>query len=295
MYSAGACLGVCYSDNHLYYSVNSPGEKSRLTHIGSIDFTFDVGNAIITGSEGEFPALNSALDSIRQEHNCTTVKILSPAVEECWSIVPRAVYEDSSEREAHIQLLMHGIERSEIHTTWHRVHKTGSRLMLLRNNQSMLGFNYLLRSFVITEYVSDFELAIDWQLHTRNSGSFLMIHCQNNYISATSFILGKLRGCTYIEFEYLSDLPYLWSLFANKLPWLNGIHDESFVFGHYASDVAELLNPYWREHGELRLFNSLDDLKVDANEKTYGFNLGSAFPAIIMSLDVKTEHENYNR
>jgi hypothetical protein len=283
---SGACLGVCYSDNHLFYSVNSPGKKSRVHHIGSIDFTFDVENAIVTGSSDEFPALNSALESIRKEYNCTSVKILSPASKECWSVVPRVVYEDPSEREAHIQLLMHGIERSDIHTTWHRVYKSGCRLMLLRNNQSMLGFNYLLRSFVYTEYVSDFELAIDWQIHTRNTGSFLMIHCHKRYISATSFILGKLRGCTYIEFDYISDLPYLWNLFSDRLPWLRGIHDENFVYGHYSSEVAELLSPYWRDHGEIRFFNMLDDVNVDADEKTYGFKLGSAFPAIIMSLDV---------
>lgn len=287
---SGACLGVCYADNQLYYSVNSPGEKSRLSHIGSIDYTFDIENAIITGSKNEFPAIKSALDSIRKEYNCTSVKILSPAIEECWSIVPRAVFEDPAEREAHIQLLMHGVERSEIQTTWHKVHKSGSRLMLLRNNQSMMGFNYLLRSFGNTEYVSDIELAIDWQLHTRNSGSFLMIHCQNKYISATSFILGKLRGCTYIEFEHLTDLPYLWNLFSARLPWLRGIHDENFVFGHYSSEVAGLLNPYWRDHGEIQYFNMLDELNVDAKEKTYGFKLGSAFPAIIMSLDIDTRN-----
>ncbi len=294
----GSCLGVCYTDSHLFYSINTPGQEAHLTRIGSIDFNFDIEEAIITGNPSGFPALQSSIEELKREFDCTSVKILSPATEECWTIVPRAVYEDASEREAHIQLLMHGVERREVQAIWHTVSNSDYRLLLLRDNSSLRGFSYLLKSFGSVEIVADFELGLDWQAHSDRSNSFLMIHCQKNYISVTSFILGKLRGCTYIEYEDFADLPYLWNLYAGNLSWLKGIHDKTFVFGYYCSQITDLLRSYWYDHGEIITMNSLQKMNVMADEKTYGFRLESAFPAILMSLNkdlANSEvHENYN-
>lgn len=287
----GSCLGVCFADNHLYFSVNHPGKENHLSHIGSIDFNFDVQTAIITGDKTGFPAIKKSLETLKETHTCNAVKILSPAVEECWTIVPRSVYEDSSEREAHISLLMHGVDRSEIETIWHTTSNVDYRLLLLRNNNSMQGFNQLLGEFSHSEYVSEFEIGADWQNHSHANGSFLMIHCTKNYISASSFILGKLRGCTFIRYENTSDLPYLWTLYADKLPWMQGIHEEIHVFGLHSRAVADILTPYWDDSGEIKLMSTLQSMGVDAAEKTYGFPLESAFPAIMMSLNLDAEIE----
>lgn len=294
----GACLGVCYTDNHLFYSVNTPGQDGHLERIGSIDFSFDIRETVITGNSSGFPALKNSLEEIQKEFHCKTAKILAPASEECWTIVPRAVYEDASEREAHIKLLMHGIDRQHIQVIWHQISNSDYRLLLLRDMRNIQDLNYLLESFGTVEVLTDFEIAMDWQLHTNSSESFLMIHCLKNYITVTSFILGKLRGCTTIEYDSFADLPYLWNLYKGNLSWMNGIHDKTYVHGFFSSQVADQLQSYWYHHGDIVFMNSLREMNVDAEEKTYGFRLEGAFPAILMSLNrdlKKTEfHENYN-
>lgn len=282
-----SCLGVCYTGNHLFYSVNNPEQDGQLARIGSIDFNFDIGQAILTGSASGFPALKSAIEEIRNEYRCSTVKVLAPATEECWSVVPKSVHDDASEREAHIQLLMRGSDRSQIQATWYSVSNTDSRLLLLRDSQSMAGFDELFRSFNISEYLSDFEIGMEWQHHTRNRGSFLIVNCQENVLTISSFILGKLRGCTFLEFDVITDLPYLWNLYADKLSWMSGMHDETFIFGHFSKNVADILQGYWYDHGTIHFLDSLQKMRVNAKEKTYGFRLESAFPAIISSLNME--------
>lgn len=286
MAHSGSCLGVCYTENHLFYSVNTPGQDAQLARIGSIDFSFDVEETIITGNSSGFPALKNSLEELKEEFHCNTAKILAPATEECWSIVPRAVYEDTSEREAHIQLLMQGTDRQYIQTIWHTVSNQDYRLLLLRDTQTLRGFNYLLESFGTVDIVTDFEIAMDWQLHTNSGESFLMIHCQKNYISVTSFILGKLRDCTFIEYDNFGDLPYLWNLYQENLSWMSGIHDKTYVHGYFSSQITDRLQSYWYHHGDIITMNTLRDMNVNADEKTYGFRLEGAFPAILMSLNI---------
>lgn len=282
-----SCLGVCYTGKHLFYSVNDPKQDGQLTRIGSIDFNFDIEQAIQSGGPDTFPVLKSTLDEIRKEYKCSTAKVLAPASEECWSVVPKSVYDDTSEREAHIQLLMRGSDRSHVQATWFSISNSDARLLLLRDSNCMAGFDELFSSFYIVEYLSDFELGMEWQHHTRNSGSFLMVHCQNNILSVSSFILGKLRGCTFLEFDVITDLPYLWNLYADKLSWMSGMHDEVFIFGHQCKQAAEILQAYWYDHGTIHFMDTLQKMQVNAKEKTYGFRLESAFPAIISSLNLE--------
>lgn len=298
MDSDDSCLGICFADNHLFYSVNSPENRSHLAHIGCINFNFEVFNAIITGNQYGLSALKTSLAELKKTYQCDSVRILAPAIEECWTIVPRAVYEDSAEREAHLQLLMQGAGRQDIETIWHSLSNLDYKLLLLRNQKAIMGFKNLLSSFNQSEYVAEFELGVDWQLHSGDSGSYLMIHCQRNYISVSSFILGKLRGCTFIRYEDPADLPYLWNLYSKKLLWMQGIHEKIYAFGHYAPDITDILAPYWDDSGDISIISSLQTMKVHAKEKTYGFRLESAFPAILMSLNPEDEstktHENYN-
>lgn len=285
MAGGGSCLGICYADNHLYYAVKNPGHNNLLHRIGCIDFNFDVREAITSSTHTGFAVLSNSLHDLKNEFKSSTVRILIPAIQECWSIVPRSVYEVASEREAHIRLLMRFHERSAVETTWHSVSKPDSQLLLLRNQASFTGFESLMHSFGNLETVSDFELAHSWQVHTKDNGAFIMVHCQQSYISITSYVLGKLRSCTYFRYDYVRDLPYLWNLYAANMPWLSGIHDNIFIFGHSAHKAAEQLTPYWHDHGTLTFLDSLKDMQVSASEKTYGFPLESAFPAILMSLN----------
>lgn len=282
-----SCLGVCYTGKHLFYSVNDPKLSKQLARIGSIDFNFDIDQAIQSGSSETFPVLKSTLEEIRKEYGCSTAKLLAPAAEECWSVVPKSVYDDASEREAHIQLLMRGSDRNHVQATWFSIINSDSRLLLLRDSNCMAGFDELFSSFYITEYLSDFELGMEWQHHTQNKSSFLMVNCQSNLISVSSFVFGKLRGCTFLEFDVISDLPYLWNLYAGNLPWMSGMRDETFVFGHYGKAIADILQTYWYDHGNIHFMDSLQKMQVNANEKTYGFKLESAFPAIISSLNLE--------
>lgn len=281
----GSCLGVCYTENQLFYSVNDPEQLSHLTHIGSIEYNFDVEKSIVTGSEPGFPAIQSSLRQIKEKYDCKSIKILSSAPQECWTIVPRSVYDDTSEREAHIQLFMNGFDRSNIQVTWHTLSNDESRLLLIRNSPAMKGFKYLMGGFSSSEYMSEFEIGQEWMEHKANNGSYLMIHCRGSYISLSSFILGKLRGCTYITFESYNDLPYFWNLYAGNISWMNGIHDNTFLFGQNCQKVADILNPYIEDSNNLQIMNSLSRMDVSANEKTYGFELERAFPAVIMSLN----------
>ena len=108
-----------------------------------------------------------------------------------------------------------------------------------------------------------------------------------------------MRGCTYIEYDELTDLTYLWNLYAGHLPWMKGMHENTFVFGHFSKHVTDILKGFWHDHGTIHIPHSLNIIKVDAPEKTYGFRLESAFPAILMSINKEmvdnTLHENYNR
>ncbi|PWN05577.1 hypothetical protein [Rhodohalobacter mucosus] len=281
-----SCLGICYADNYLFYSVNSPGQDGHLKHIGSFEFNFDVKNSIISGDEYGFPALKTALSNLKEFHDCKSVKILAPATEECWTVVPRSVYEDASERESHISLLMHGTDRSDIEATWQPLSNVDYKLLLLRNRASMQGFNQLLGSFSNSEYVSEFEVGADWQAHSNTNGSFLMVNCLSSYISVSSFLLGKLRACTYLHYDNPSDLPYLWTLYSGNLTWMNGIHEKIYAFGHQSRIISEILTPYWDDSGTVHVMNTLQEMGVNAREKTYGFPLESAFPAIMMSLNL---------
>lgn len=285
MAEGGVCLGICYADNQLFYAVNNPEENGSLRHIGCFDFNFDVKNAIVSGDGNSFSGIQSSLNKLKETYSCETVRILSPAVEECWSIFPRAVYESPDEREAHLSLLMSGVDRSNLQSTWYEISNNEYKLLTVRNSDTMQGFQSLLGSFRSAEYVSEFELGSEWQSHTNVNGSFLMVHCQRDYLSVASFILGKLRGGTVIRFENRTDLPYLWSLYSSKHQWMSGIHEQVYVFGQFARETSEILTPFWDDTGEVLLMNTLEQIRAAAPEETYGFRLESAFPAVMLSLN----------
>jgi len=293
------CLGICYSESQIYYSVNDQNNPSSAKHIGAFDFNFNVKNAIVHGHDDAFSGIKRSIADLKDKFSCSSVRILSPADEECWTILPRYVYENPDEREAHIRILAQSVARENLQITWYNLSNADHRLLLIRNSGAMRGFEKLLGNVSHTEYISEFEVGSDWQTHTNINGSFLTIHCNRNYISVSSFILGKLRGATVITFENASDLPYYWKLFAGTNSWMSGIHEQIYFYGVHASEIRKILAPYWDHSGEHVTMNSLERMQISAPEKTYGFPLERAFPAILLSMNFdhqpeKELHENHN-
>lgn len=285
----GTFLGVCYADNQLFYSINSPLQSQHLQRIGSIDFNFDVADAIVKGHPKSFDAVRNALNKLRVQYECREARILLPATEECWSILPRIAHEKSDEREASLKVLMHGVERENIETTWYGLSSKDYKMLLVRNNSTMEGFRKLFNGFASVDYVAEPEIGNDWQKHTQINGSYLTLHCHHNHIVVSSYLLGKLRGATYILYEYLIDLPYLWKFHATHLSWLRGIHEQVYVYGQHAQEILEILTGSIDDFGEIILMNTLENMQVHADEETYSFRLESAFPAIMLSLNISEQ------
>lgn len=293
------CLGVCYSENQIYYSVNDQNSPSSAKHIGAFDFNFNVKDAIVHGQDEAFSGIKRSIADLKTKFSFTSVRILSPADEECWTVLPRYVYENANEREAHIRILAQSVDRKNLHITSYNLSNVDHKLLLIRNSNLMLGFKKLLGDVPHTEYISEFEVGNDWQSHTNINGSFLTIHCSSEYISVSSFLLGKLRGATVISFEDINDLPYYWKLFANENSWMSGIHEQIYFYGYKADSVQKILSPYWDRSGEQIIMNTLDKMQISAPEETYGFPLERAFPAILFSMNLDHQpaqelHENHN-
>ena len=295
------CLGICYSDSQIYYSVNDQNKTSSAKHIGAFDFNFNVKNAIVHGHDDAFSGIKRSIADLKKKFSCTSVRILSPADEECWTVLPRYVYENADEREAHIKILAQSVDRKDLQITWYSLSNVDHRLLLIRNSNAMLGFKKLLGDVQHTEYISEFEVGGDWQAHTSISGSYLTIHCNQNYISVSSFLLGKLRGATVISFEDINDLAYYWKLYAKTNTWMSGIHEQIYFYGYRADEARKVLTPYWDRSGEEIVMNTLQKMQISAPEETYGFPLERAFPAILLSMNLdhkpaeeKELHENHN-
>lgn len=292
MTDEGTCLGICYSGSQIYYSVNDPLNQSAVRHIGAFDFNFNVKDAIVHGHDDAFSGIKRSVADIKERYNCTSVRILSPADEECCTVVPRHVYENNDEREAHIKILAQTVPRQDLQITWYKLSNDDHRLLLIRDSNAMHGFKKLLGDVSHMEYIAEFEIGGDWQHHTRVSGSFLTLHCGRNYLSVSSYVLGKLRGTTVISYEDPNDLPYYWSLFAGMNSWMNGIHEQIYLYGYEADKIRTILSPFWDASAEQVLMNSLEKMRISAPEETYGFPLERAFPAILLSMNLDLQPEN---
>lgn len=286
MASSDDCLGICFSDHQLFYAVNDSTRRNYLRHIGCIDFNFNVKDSIVDSARQNFTGLENSLNQLQKKYNCNTVRMISPAVLECWSILPRLVYETPDEREDHLSILMDGMPRNQVESTWFNLSNSDYKLLLIRNKQLTDNYRSLFMQFNQTDFVSEFELGLEWNRHTDTKGSYLTVHCLPDHIAVTSFLLGKLRGTTYLTYDSVNDLPYLWSYYGNELGWFDGIHEEVYVFGAFGTEVIEVMTSFFSETGRVVLMNSLENMFVEADESTYGFKLESSFPAIILSLNL---------
>lgn len=285
MDEASANLGVCFFSDRLFYAINNPENDKHLFRIGSFDFNFDVVDAIVTRQKDQFPHIKATFEKLIKEHNINSVRALTHPAHECWSALPKVVYDNADEREDHLSILMKGVDREDMEPTWHAISKTQYKFLCIRRRNFMTGYDELTKKVGTTEFLSDFEIAARWSKFNNPGGSFLMIGCHKNVISVSSFVLGKFRAATYIKFDQPEDLPYHWLQHAAHSSWMKGLHEKTFLFGHQNYEVEQALSGFLDKPSSIITLNSLNEIGVLADEQTYGFDLAAAFPAILLSLD----------
>lgn len=278
-------LGLCFFENQLFYAVNDIYNTRKLARIGSVNFNFDVTHAILSGDPAHFPGIKKTVTQLKEQYKINHIRILSFPSKECWTTLPKLVYDNADEREAHISILMNGVDRKHIHPTWYTLSNQDYKFLLLRNTEALRGLQKLTPNASTTDLISEFELGDRWIRHCNPGGSFMTVCCFTNCLSVSSYILGKLRGATYIAFDEPEDLPYLWLRYTKELSWMQGLHEEIHVYGSQAYRIIDILQPFWDEAGRIVKMDMLNKIQVEAEEETYGFNLELAYPAIMLALD----------
>ncbi|MCC5925806.1 MAG: hypothetical protein JJU41_04520 [Bacteroidetes bacterium] len=276
-------LGVCFSDRQLYYAVSSNEETQALARIGKIDFNFDLLSCILGNDQDAFQAIVDNIDRIVKKYEVTNFRCLVPSFLETWSALPKSVYDQSSEREAYLRILKHGENRQHLEAYWFDMSNRDFRFLTVRNRIQSDRFAQLGDICSSTELCTEFEIGTKWMGITGSTDSFKAIGCYNDYISVSSYVMGKLRAATFIRYRYIEDLSYLWLQQASNLGWMNGVHDMVCYYGTNVYKVNEVLQHVTDGDSRQLRFDSLANMQVNAPEETYGFNLEEAFPAIILA------------
>ena len=277
-------LGICFSGKRLLYAVAEPGADAEVLQVGCIDYSFDVVEASVNQNSEMFSGILNAIKRLKNDYGFHDIRILTPPAQECWSVLPKTVYDEKDERDAHLQALTHGMKDQPADPVWFTVSNRDFKMVALRNQPYLDSLAKLTENTIRSRYFSDFEIGSVWIDHSHSTGSFLTVSCHKNLISISSFILGKLRAATYITFDDIHDLPYFWLQNMEHLTWLNGLYDQILVYGYESYKVIEMLQPFWEDNAEILNMDSLDKMRVQADEKTYSFHLEEAFPAIMMAL-----------
>lgn len=277
-------LGLCFSSRQLYYAVKSAQAPNRVQHIGCFDFSFNVAKSIRTQDSETFPAVYDLVGRLKKEFGFKRMHVATIPDHECWTTLPKLVFDNSEEREAHLAIIMKGISRSSLALNWFDLSNREFKLASIRNAQTMSGYERLTEHVHEANFFSSFELGDSWQRHQNMTGSFMMVHAYPGLISVSAYLLGKLRGATYIQFDDPEDLPYLWLYFANNLKWMNGLYENVYVFGNDVENISTIIRPNMDPSAHIHRFDSLISIGVQATEETYGFSLEAAFPAILLAL-----------
>lgn len=279
-------LGLSFFADRLYYSINSLGQEAHLAHIGSFDFNFDVVDALASQHPDRFPHIQTIIQTMVDEHGISSIRGLTYPANECWTALPKVVYDNADEREDHLSILMKGVPREEIEPTWHAVSKNQYKFLCIRRRGLMDGFNQLTKKVATSEFTSDFDLAGKWSAFSKPGGSFLMIGCHRHVISVSSFLLGSFRAASFIKYDDVNDLPYHWLQQANFSSWMKGLHENTYLYGYNCHEVEQSLSMFLDPATNIKTLNALGSMGVVAEEQTYGFDLAAAFPAILLSLDL---------
>ncbi len=283
MANAGQALGISFSGKNIYYAVNENSADANVARIGRIELNFSVFEAIISKDTELCSHLTKVIDRLRQKYDLQSIRLLTYPQLECWTTVPKLVYDDPSEREDHLAFFIHGMARRDIETFWYEMSNHDFRFLTIRDRSVMKQFNDFVPGFSDTEFCSDFEVGLQWVQHAGARGSFMSISCNPHTITVSSYLLGKLRAATCLRFKQIDDLPYLWKQSERHMKWMKGYHEEIMLFGSQTARVIEMLRPFWDGSADISVMDNLYSMKVSADEKTYSFPLEEAFPAIMMA------------
>ncbi len=275
-------LGISFYGNKLYYAVSGKDGAER-GHIGCVEFNFSVANAVSTLHPEHFPLVYDTIGKIRNDLKAVHLRIHTDARQECWTKLPKSVYDNSDEREAYLNILMKGVQRKYLEPVWYAISNRDYKLLAIRNKNNLRGLEKLAEHSHSCDFCSDFEIGNFWISHAGDKRSFMMISCHSSHICVSSYMLGKLRGATYINFEEISDLPYFWLQQKANLSWMDGIHDEIIVFGEKTKEIHQFIKPFIDAKTNTVFMDSLKKMNTSAKEKTYGFDLKEAFPAIMLA------------
>lgn len=278
-------LGLCCSSNQLFYAISSNEAPDALTHIGCFDFNFNVARAIRTQDVESFPAIYDLLGRLKKQYGFRKIRMLTLSDHECWTTLPKLVYDEADEREDHLKIIMKGLNRHSIEPTWFDLSNMEFKFLSVRNKEVMSGFERLSDHAHQIEFCSAFELGHYWIDHKKEKNSFMMIYAVPGMISVFAYILGKLRGATYIKFEEIEDIGYLWPYNAGNLNWMKGFYDQVYLLGSHVDELSQILKTTWENHTPLMRFDTLETMQVTAKEQTYSFSLEAAFPAILLALN----------
>lgn len=279
------CLGLCFFGRQLYFAVNLPQEPAYLRHIGAVDFSFNIAGGLLSNQTKKLEPVQEAVSGLADRFEIRRAAVLIYPQMECWATLPKRVSDDARAREAYINILMNGLERKDLHAHWQALSNQDFKLLRLRTEAIRKRFKKLAGGIANVGFSSAFEISEEWVARTQPGGSVLLINTFNNCVSASSFILGKLRGATYICFDNIEDLSYLWLQKAQRLAWMSGLHEMICVSGCRADQVIEILRPSLDKAGAIRKMDSLEKIGVKADEQTYGFDLARAYPAVMMALE----------
>lgn len=283
MANAGQALGISFSGKNIYYAVTENSANGNVARIGRIELNFSVFEAIISKDAELCSHLTKVIDRLRQKYNLQSIRLLTYPQLECWTTVPKLVYDDPSEREDHLAFFIHGMDRRDIETFWYEMSNHDFRFLTIRDRSVMKQFDNFVPGFPDTEFCSDFEVGLQWVQHAGARGSFMSISCNPHTITVSSYLLGKLRAATCLRFKQIDDLPYLWKQSERHMKWMKGYHEEIMLFGSHTARVIEMLRPFWDGSADISVMDNLYSMKVSADEKTYSFPLEEAFPAIMMA------------
>lgn len=276
-------IAVNFFERRLFYAVSDLAERRNLIQLGSNAYSFSIADAFRTGDTQKLDGIYSFVKGLKTAYDPKQLRISTFPVHECWSILPKMVRDQSDERESYLAVLMKGVNRQHVETTWHDLSNRDYRMLTLRDRRIMAAYERFGAIVPSTEFVSEFEVGSTWTSNPSSSASYLTISAHAGQLIISSYLLGKLRGTTGIRFDTYEDLPYLWALNAQHLRWMNGIHEQVLFYGYRSATVCDVLRSQLDLASDILMMDSLSLMGASAVEETYNFDLSQAFPSVMLA------------
>lgn len=276
-------LGLRLNANKLYYAVSRKDKPGFADHIGQIDFSFDILSAVLSRNQDTFSTVSDTIRKLVRQHDVTNTNMVLPPSSECWTIVPKAVQDEEDERYDYLNILTQGIGVQESEPEWYSLSNRDFKMLAIRQKKHLTSFALMLSEEIDGQLYSDFEIGLKWLNAAGYRGSFMCVSSYDGVLGVSSYLLGKLRAATYISYDDIDDLPFLWLQYASHLSWIQGIHEQILVFGNNSDRISDVLGSYWDESSEIIVMDSLKKMNVEGDENTFSFPLEHAFPAIVLA------------